>query len=404
MALSSDAGGLRGKRTAIRAIKLVAILLVIGPFLVHAVPQVVGASHSYVVLSDSMAPTINAGDVVVVESVEPTAIRKGDVITFQEGTASAVPTTHRVVEVIRSEGAIAFRTKGDANEDPDQTSVVASQVLGEVIFVIPYLGYVVQFANTTYGFIALVIAPLSLLIITEVWRAVRSTRLSGPSTDEFPISESTGGVQPPSQAGSGNQEAAGSPAERVDEPEASDGYTVTVTDLRLTAVVLGVFAAYSGWLVYTNLSMWSVMVSVAATGGFLLVGGLVLFAENSRANEQDSNEAHWNGRETESDFRIVTSPPSSISEIHTASSETVGSLEVLMERAIAEGHPVVRDPNGPEYYLVSNDLALRYPVGELLGSATNDPTSSRETNVIGDPENLDSDDRPYGGDVARDDP
>lgn len=396
MALSSDAGGLRGKRTAIRAVKLAVILLVVGPFLVHAVPQVIGASHSYVVLSDSMAPTIAAGDVVVVESVDPTTISEGDVITFREGTDTAVPTTHRVVEVVRAEGTLAFRTKGDANEDPDQTAVAARQVLGEVIFVIPYLGYVIQFANTTYGFMALVIAPVGLLILTEVWGTVKTTRLNGPSTDELPTSDATDGVQPQLPAGSGNPARADSPDDGINEPDEPDGYTVAVTDLRLTAVILGLFAAYSGWVTYTNLTMWSVMVSVAATGGFLLVAGLVLFARQARAGEDAHETVHPNGRATEKVLTIATPPPGT-SEIRPAASEPVGFLEILIEQAIAEGHPVFRDPDGPAYCLITDDVVFHYPVGEPSELSTAKAAFTSGTAAVGNPDIPNGGHQPTGG-------
>lgn len=57
-----------------RAANILGVLLLIGllaPFVTYAVPQIVGADESYVVLSGSMSPEIMPGDVVIVNDVDP---------------------------------------------------------------------------------------------------------------------------------------------------------------------------------------------------------------------------------------------------------------------------------------------------------------------------------------------
>ncbi|MFB6071259.1 MAG: signal peptidase I [Halanaeroarchaeum sp.] len=167
---------------AARKAGFVLFVLILIPFVVFAVPQVVGASQSYVVLSSSMAPTINAGDVVIVEDVPPAAIEEGDIITFRPsggGFGSAERVTHRVVEVVQREDGTYFRTKGDAVEEPDPTLVAASNVVGRVVFHIPYLGYVVTFAGTKMGIVSLVIVPAVLLGVSEVYDLVVAVRGGG---------------------------------------------------------------------------------------------------------------------------------------------------------------------------------------------------------------------------------
>jgi len=61
-------------RRLANVVGLVLVLAVVVPFLVYAVPQVVGAEHSYVVLSGSMQPTMNPGDVVVVDDTPASEI------------------------------------------------------------------------------------------------------------------------------------------------------------------------------------------------------------------------------------------------------------------------------------------------------------------------------------------
>ncbi|MFU1780760.1 signal peptidase I [Haloarcula japonica] len=145
------------------------LLIVVGVFVATAVPQAVGADESYVVLSSSMSPAIEAGSVVFVNSVPPADISEGDVITYDRspgGTTSRV--THRVVNVIAEDGQRQFRTKGDANEDPDPEPVSSAAVVGVVTFSVPYIGHVITFSQTRMGLLTLVVGPALLLVILEI--------------------------------------------------------------------------------------------------------------------------------------------------------------------------------------------------------------------------------------------
>lgn len=150
-------------RRAAHALGLGVLVLVVLIFLVAAVPQFAGADESFVVQSDSMAPSIAAGSVVLVSDVPAADIMEGDVITYQRGGDQ--PITHRVVE-IRDDGQ--FVTKGDANEDSDPQPVPTDAVLGEVTFHVPLIGYVIAFAGTDLGLIMLVVIPAALLLVLEV--------------------------------------------------------------------------------------------------------------------------------------------------------------------------------------------------------------------------------------------
>ncbi|WP_250288982.1 signal peptidase I [Streptomyces atroolivaceus] len=53
----------------------------------------------YTVPTDSMAPTVNAGDRVLAERIEGSDVRRGDVVVFTDSTWGAVPMVKRVVGV-----------------------------------------------------------------------------------------------------------------------------------------------------------------------------------------------------------------------------------------------------------------------------------------------------------------
>jgi signal peptidase len=170
--------------------KVVGSVLVVGlvaAFVVFAVPQVVGANHSYVVLSSSMAPALHAGDAIVVDDVSPRRIERGDVVTFEpprgHGEYGSDLVTHRVVEVVKRDDGRYFRTKGDANEDPDRALVPAENVVGRVSFSLPYLGHVVSFADSDTGLLALVVVPAVLLGLNEGYELWVASRRDSTETD-----------------------------------------------------------------------------------------------------------------------------------------------------------------------------------------------------------------------------
>jgi len=111
---------------------------------------------------------------VYVNDVSAADISERDVITYRSGAAGSSRVTHRVVGVLEENGERRFRTKGDANEDPDPELVSSSQVIGRVGFHVPYVGYVVSFAGTRLGLAALVVVPAVALLVSELWALYQS--------------------------------------------------------------------------------------------------------------------------------------------------------------------------------------------------------------------------------------
>ncbi len=94
----------------------------------------------YTVLSGSMEPDYPTGSLVYVKAVDVSELHVGDVITYKMGS---VTVTHRIIELVADEDDpdnVRFRTKGDANDSVDPL-VSFEDVIGEVVFCIPLLGY-----------------------------------------------------------------------------------------------------------------------------------------------------------------------------------------------------------------------------------------------------------------------
>jgi hypothetical protein len=96
-----------------------------------------------------------------------------DVITFGEDTKTSIPTTHRIL-AINSDGT--YTTKGDANEEEDVEKVARRDVIGKVIFSLPYGGYVLDFARQPIGFVLLIAVPAGLVILEELLTIGKETR------------------------------------------------------------------------------------------------------------------------------------------------------------------------------------------------------------------------------------
>ncbi|MCD6483060.1 MAG: signal peptidase I [Candidatus Aenigmarchaeota archaeon] len=161
------------------AIGIAAVFTILLMFCV-ILPTIQGSMHFLIVLSGSMSPEINAGDIVISMRVNPEEIKVNDIITFRYKDEPENCITHRVVNVIDENGRLSFMTKGDANEDPDQRIVESSELIGKVAFVIPYLGYLPHFARTKIGFVTLVIIPGSLIIINEIWNIIKTLKKKEP--------------------------------------------------------------------------------------------------------------------------------------------------------------------------------------------------------------------------------
>jgi signal peptidase I len=152
------------------------VLLLIGVagiFLASLLP-IPGNIEIKIVKSGSMEPTIKTGGIVVVKPLESYAV--GDVITFGEDSPRAIPTTHRILEVISGDSGISYQTKGDANEEQDPEVVMAGDVIGKVIFSVPFVGYVLDFARKPLGFTLLIGVPAGVIILDEMGRIYSEVR------------------------------------------------------------------------------------------------------------------------------------------------------------------------------------------------------------------------------------
>jgi signal peptidase len=122
------------------------------------------------VVSQSMVPVYDIGDVLVAKEQDPSTIKEGDIVSYLGTTGSFANkvVTHRVVNVEkREDGKYYYRTKGDANlvEDP---IVMEDQLYGVVVHKSVLLSLVYRIVGTQIGFFMFIIIPIMFVIGSEM--------------------------------------------------------------------------------------------------------------------------------------------------------------------------------------------------------------------------------------------
>ena len=127
-----------------------------------------GVVKARIVLTGSMEPAISAGDIIITTPITRKEPKAGDVVAYQakrfNGENVAV-FSHRIISGDINSG---FVVKGDANKSPDNQKPKAPDILGVVIFVIPFLGNIL----TPKALFLLVPCIFGLWLIMDAMKSV----------------------------------------------------------------------------------------------------------------------------------------------------------------------------------------------------------------------------------------
>lgn len=123
----------------------------------------------FVITSGSMSPLIQRGDIVLtITPPDDVVLSHPTVLTFT--TPSGQVVTHRITGWDRAEGA--YRTKGDANAEPDRWAIPPSDTIGVGRVLVPKLGLIKVWADEQ----AWVPLVLTLLALAGAGMGARSPR------------------------------------------------------------------------------------------------------------------------------------------------------------------------------------------------------------------------------------
>lgn len=133
------------------------------------------------VASGSMIPTLNIGDLIVVQgTLNVTDIvaeyGTGDIIVFHKPGNPDELIVHRAVEKHQNNDLLYLETKGDNNNSPDPWRIYNSDLVGKVVGSIPYLGHIPLFVHTTTGMMIIIILIVILLLVEFAIPIVREKK------------------------------------------------------------------------------------------------------------------------------------------------------------------------------------------------------------------------------------
>ena len=162
-------------RWTVRLIMLVAVLafagLAIGPH--------VAGYRTMTMLTGSMSPDIDPGDVIVVTPLPISDVQAGMVISYHIPIDDHRLVSHRVLTVTTSpEGAVTVQTKGDANDAPDPwQATLQGDTAWQVTAVIPHLATAIETLRTPLLSQTLVYGAPALLagwLLLSIWAPTRT--------------------------------------------------------------------------------------------------------------------------------------------------------------------------------------------------------------------------------------
>ncbi|MGM9474217.1 signal peptidase I [Pseudarthrobacter sp. YS3] len=136
-------------------------------------PRVLGYQTS-TMLTGSMAPLINPGDIVVTKPVPASDIRVGDIITYHIPVEDQRVETHRVTEVnTNPEGSITVQTKGDANNGVDPwLATLTGATVDRHTLTVPYVGTAIRAMREPIVLNTLIYGAPAVLVIgmlASIW-------------------------------------------------------------------------------------------------------------------------------------------------------------------------------------------------------------------------------------------
>ncbi|HHT38293.1 MAG TPA: signal peptidase I [Mollicutes bacterium] len=157
-------------------IRMLVVVIMVGFILVVCLQRFSGNKISFfnyrmfTVISGSMSPKYEIGDVLISKEVDPSEIKVGDTISYygERGDVKDKVITHQVTKVEKDEnGKYRFRAKGLTNliEDP---TIFEHQLYGVVIYKSVILSIIYRIVATRIGFYLFIIIPFMFIIGSEI--------------------------------------------------------------------------------------------------------------------------------------------------------------------------------------------------------------------------------------------
>jgi signal peptidase len=148
------------------AITIALLLLVVLGFYYGAQAALGTEYPALAVASGSMLPTLNIGDLIIVQKIDPSDINadpiNGDILVYKSGNNRIV---HRAISKKYENGEWYITTRGDAYPGSSGEEWASSQLVGKVIARIPAIGNMPLLLQSDQNIYILFLAIIVILII-----------------------------------------------------------------------------------------------------------------------------------------------------------------------------------------------------------------------------------------------
>jgi len=124
---------------------------------------------TFVIVTSSMQPSLEIGDVILIKKINPDKIKIGDIITYQgmESDFKNKIITHKVKDIGIEEEKKIFYTQGTTNTMVDP-AVYEEQILGKLVYKFKFISLMSKIVRSKTGYILLVFIPLIFIFVREM--------------------------------------------------------------------------------------------------------------------------------------------------------------------------------------------------------------------------------------------
>lgn len=161
-------------RICLRTVKAIVTLFIVVVISIIFVQRIsnnklnLGGFGMYTIISESMVPKYQIGDMVITRNTTYDDLEIGDDVVYmgKKSDFAGKIVTHQVIGKDVKEGIRYLQTKGLAN-DTEDPSITEDQILGKVILKGRLLSFVSHIVNNSYGFYFVIFVPFAILVVME---------------------------------------------------------------------------------------------------------------------------------------------------------------------------------------------------------------------------------------------
>ena len=112
----------------------------------------------------------------MIRKCDTSQLKEGDIVCFHTIIENEYAlNTHRIYKIDETAGVRSYTTKGDNNEISDQHVIADGDIVGKYVGRLPKMGKVMDFLSSSVGFLVVIVLPMLLFFIYQVYHLVMVT-------------------------------------------------------------------------------------------------------------------------------------------------------------------------------------------------------------------------------------